>query len=315
MRIIRIIVLVAVMALPLLAGGMLNELPGNQNHEWEQHHVTIPKSASTVYSFIEMAGDSFAIESNELFQAAPAVSIVTQKDPDQKIGLQNNIILPEASAARPVSYIWGEPLRLGFRSEVIIINNGKVVAENIRVDLPLLESSSPYQETLLQATSDHIVSTTGQLATFGIGDLQPGETRIISCDYSITILPVSISFTSETVEKARQAYQEYAGSGNCLALATAFVNRCEEMGLTARVVYGYAMPERSEIITGPLAGNRHSWAEFYLEGLGWVPVDLTFEYFGDLSHASHVIETYVDQSLKVYHLGGILEVSWQNSIF
>jgi transglutaminase-like putative cysteine protease len=66
--------------------------------------------------------------------------------------------------------------------------------------------------------------------------------------------------------------------------------------------------------SGSLQGSRHSWAEFYVDGLGWVPVDLTFQYFGAFPHTSHVVESYGDQSIKVNYSGGSLGASWSNSI-
>lgn len=86
------------------------------------------------------------------------------------------------------------------------------------------------------------------------------------------------------------------------------------MGLTARVVYGFSRPQKGEITAGPLQRCRHSWAEFYVEELGWVPVDLTFKYFACLPVTSHIVETYTDQPIKVNFSGGNLSVSWLNSV-
>lgn len=229
-----------------------------------------------------------------------------------------NAPAPAVTPAEPVAYVWGSPHVFSFRTEVRVANNGSEVAANVWVDLPLLENGSPYQTTTLTATNYEIAYATGRVAGFGIGDLQPGEIKTVIADYTVTVRPVLISSTNETVEKAMQAYSRYAGSGsgngNCRTLASGFVERCRELGVTARLVNGFARAQKGNMTPGSLEGSRHSWAEFYVEGLGWVPVDLTFQYFGTFPHASHVIETYADESVRVYHRGGSLNVVWRNSI-
>jgi len=144
--------------------------------------------------------------------------------------------------------------------------------------------------------------------------MAPGETKTIVADFDIRVLPVSINSTNETVEKARQAYNQYAGSGNCRTLALGFIGKAREMGVEAREVVGFARPQRGAMTSGSLAGARHSWAEFYVDGLGWVPVDLTFQYFGEFPNTSHIVESYGDQSITVNYSGGSLSASWSNLI-
>ena len=70
----------------------------------------------------------------------------------------------------------------------------------------------------------------------------------------------------------------YNGSGVCEDYAALFVALCRAEGIPARLVNGYTDPRgRGDVWnvaygeTFPLTGFRHSWAEFYLEGLGWLP--------------------------------------------
>lgn len=214
----------------------------------------------------------------------------------------------------PPSYIWGGAHRVTFRSRVRLTNTGVERAENVWVDLPMLENSSPYQKTTLKSASPEPAYMSGRIGAFGVGDIEPGAAVVIETDYQIVIRPLSIRSTDETVEKARQAFQLYSGSGNCCELAKSFVRRCREWGLKARVVNGYARAGGGDIAAGSLKGCRHSWAEFHLDGLGWVPVDLTFNYFAAFPRASHLVETYADEAVKVYHLGGKISVIWENEI-
>jgi len=214
----------------------------------------------------------------------------------------------------PVTYSWGSSGSYTFRMEVKVKNNGSDTSRNVRVALPLLENRSPYQTTSLKSVNYSIASTSGRVSTFNLGDIAPGETRTIIADFDITVRTVSINSSNETVEKARQAYNQYAGSGNCRTLARGFISKCREMGIEAREVIGFARPQRGPMTSGSLQGTRHSWAEFYIDGLGWVPVDLTFKYFGSFPHTSHIVESYSDQSIKVNFTGGSLSASWSNLI-
>ena len=217
-------------------------------------------------------------------------------------------------APAPVTYSWGSARTINFRSEVRLTNNSGSPTRGLVIYLPMLENNSPYQETSLQSTNYPLIEKNGRIGKFEIGDLEPGESKTLVTDYKITMRTVAISSTNDTVELARQAYQQYAGNGNCYTLASAFVKRCRELGLTARIVNGFARPQRADITAGSLQGCRHSWAEFKVEGLGWVPVDLTFEYFGKLPYTSHIVETYADESIRVNFIGGTPDVAWVNSV-
>ena len=215
----------------------------------------------------------------------------------------------------PVRYVWGSSKTIHFRTEVEATNTGSETATRVSIGLPLLENNSPYQKTTRTGTNYPIESQSGRTATFNIGELEPGETKTVVVDYKITIRPVSISSTNETVEKARIAYDKYAGSGNCHTLAVGFVNHAKSMGLDARVVTGYKRRGSGDITPGSLSGARHSWAEFRVDGLGWVPVDLTHMYFARIPHASHVVETYsANHFLRIGYSGGNITTEWRNMI-
>ncbi len=221
---------------------------------------------------------------------------------------------PVPAVSAPVTYRWGSAANYTFRMEVKVTNNGSDPSRNVNVSVPLLENRSPYQTTALKSVNYNVVSTSGRVSTFNLGDMAPGETKTIVADFDIRVLPVSINSTNETVEKARQAYNQYAGSGNCRTLALGFIGKAREMGVEAREVVGFARPQRGAMTSGSLAGARHSWAEFYVDGLGWVPVDLTFQYFGEFPNTSHIVESYGDQSITVNYSGGSLSASWSNLI-
>ncbi len=268
------------------------------------------KTGSAVETKISVALDdkSAGTSSPEPAKSEP----VAETNPKDE-GTSKDEEKPKTPSA-PVSYTWGTSRTISFRSEVQLTNTGSEAARHVRVSLPMLENNSPYQTTTLVSTNYEVVSTSGRICNFSVGEIQPGETVSVIANYTITIRPVSINSTNETVEKAREIFQKHAGSGNCYTLAAAFVRDAKASGLKARVVNGFKRSQSGHIASGSLSGSRHSWAEFYVDGLGWVPVDLTFNYFADFPYASHIVETYADKNVSIYNNGGNLEVVWENSV-
>ncbi len=247
-------------------------------------------------------------------QPTEAVSEIPSAAPsavDENAAVEEEVTFKVES---PVSYRWGASRSYTFRMEVRLTNSGSDTAQNVRVAVPMLENNSPYQTTSLKSVNYSAVSSSGRVTTFNVGDIAPGKSKTIIADFNINVKTVSINSSNETVEKARTAYEKYAGSGNCRTLARGFISECQAMGLKSREVVGFARPQRGAMTAGSLQGSRHSWAEFYVDGVGWIPVDLTFKYFGELPHTSHIIESYGDKSLQVNFTGGKLSASWSNAI-
>lgn len=78
--------------------------------------------------------------------------------------------------------------------------------------------------------------------------------------------------------------------GNCTDIHSLFIGMARSIGIPARFVIGFPLPNgQSE---GEIPGY-HCWAEFYLTDLGWVPVDISEAikhpekkeyFFGSLDH-------------------------------
>jgi len=58
--------------------------------------------------------------------------------------------------------------------------------------------------------------------------------------------------------------------GKCADVHTVFVSLCRAAGVPARDIWGIRMPTAKE---GDMTKSQHCWAEFYLPGYGWIPVD------------------------------------------
>ncbi len=60
--------------------------------------------------------------------------------------------------------------------------------------------------------------------------------------------------------------------GNCTDFHAVFIGLCRAVGIPARFIIGIPLPaKRGE---GEIRGY-HCWAEFYLNGCGWIPVDVS----------------------------------------
>ncbi len=61
-----------------------------------------------------------------------------------------------------------------------------------------------------------------------------------------------------------------AKRGNCTDFHAVFIGFCRALGIPARFAIGFPLPDKRG--EGEIAGY-HCWAEFYLRGYGWIPVD------------------------------------------
>jgi len=69
------------------------------------------------------------------------------------------------------------------------------------------------------------------------------------------------------------------GRGVCDEYATLFTALCRAAGIPSRVVEGYWLEDEvKENQWTDVSDKRHAWSEFYLPGIGWIPVEPTFIY-------------------------------------
>jgi transglutaminase-like putative cysteine protease len=61
-----------------------------------------------------------------------------------------------------------------------------------------------------------------------------------------------------------------ARRGNCTDFHAIFIGYCRALGIPARFAIGFPLP--ADRGAGQVSGY-HCWAEFYVKGIGWVPVD------------------------------------------
>ncbi len=301
------IVVATIMVAIIMVGGeyhlVFAEVNINKQENFEEKIVSEVVSSASGYQAEQQSQQETRTEE-------PAVHPVAGEQSEE----DNAVDALAGNRAYPVSYVWGDASNYTFRVEVTVSNNGSDTSKDVMVSVPLLENDSPYQETTLKNVNYDVVSVSGRVSTFNLGSIEPGESKSLIADFNVNVSPLSIDNTNETFKQARVAYEHFAGNGNCRELARGFIRMCEDMGIKAREVVGFARPERGVMTSGSLAGCRHSWAEFYVEGLGWVPVDLTFQYFAEFPYPSHIVECYEDESIRITHNGGVLSASWSNTV-
>jgi hypothetical protein len=185
-------------------------------------------------------------------------------------------------------------------------------------------SASSYLKSSEKIESDHpdILKTARELTAACKTGME--KARAI---YSFVIAHMDYNLNSQSRNAGALAALR-SGSGVCEDYASLFAALCRASGVPARVVNGYADPKGTgdnwNLAPGEtfaLRGYRHSWAEFYLDGAGWIPADPTMNihgtnlnYFAALPQASHLAQNYEDISLKARYSGGQLSVTWEEEL-
>ena len=282
------------------------EESNQENGESEKEETSSEEPSSSEESSTDQSSQE-AAESDE--NSNPEENQEQEEEEEQEEEQESSTSNPEPS------FNWGASRSYDFQVVVTVTNQGEDPSQNTRVELPMLENQSPYQETTLVNTSHQEIDSSGRVSTFDLGEIGPGETKELTATYSLEVTPVSVNSTNDTLEKAREIFERHAGSGNCHDLARAFVNDAQNAGIQARIATGFARPQQGHMTPGSLEGTRHSWAEFHVDGLGWVPADLTFQYFAEFPYASHLLETYsANDSIRIQGTGGQLTGSWSNYV-
>lgn len=70
-------------------------------------------------------------------------------------------------------------------------------------------------------------------------------------------------------------FAERADKGYCIHFASAGIMLLRAAGIPTRYVTGYMVQTKPGVETKVYGKNAHAWAECFLDGLGWVPVELT----------------------------------------
>jgi transglutaminase-like putative cysteine protease len=101
-------------------------------------------------------------------------------------------------------------------------------------------------------------------------------------------------FWLEAAGIPESSYVLDTGIGDCGSQSMYFAALCRSLGIPARAVGGYQLIPGGE--------GTHFWAEYYLEGYGWIPVDVTAAETADWSYNATLEERH---RFKEYYFGSL----------
>lgn len=219
------------------------------------------------------------------------------------------------------------------KTEKIVLDYGLLVTP-LQVDLSLYKPTQPpcsgqHPDPVFLQPADKIESYNPEIAAKA-GEITSNlENNLEKAEAIFNYVLAHMHYDLESPCSNCGALAALRGcTGVCEDYAALFVALCRAEKIPARPVYGYTNPQGWEEVssTGPekalsLKGCRHCWAEFYLEGLGWLPADPTLNtcngdhlYFAALPHAGHLAQNYADMPLEVRFQGGQIDITWENKL-
>ena len=99
-------------------------------------------------------------------------------------------------------------------------------------------------------------------------DMGPLEKAKVLYDHVVSNM--SYDKSGEGWGKGDAVYACNVKKGNCTDFHSLFIGMARASGIPSRFVIGFPIPDKKK--QGEIYGY-HCWAEFYINGLGWVPID------------------------------------------
>ncbi len=101
------------------------------------------------------------------------------------------------------------------------------------------------------------------------------ETVALVAEYVRSRCPYNIDTQPYPSDDYALYFLTQATEGYCVHFATAATAMYRALGLPARMVTGVAFNAQAEVTVTVLGENAHAWTEVYIDGLGWLPVEVT----------------------------------------
>ena len=137
-----------------------------------------------------------------------------------------------------------------------------------------LKNSLPNKERQQDLQPDALVPTTGLPADLAAkvteGKTQPLDKARALYDYVFTTMKYDKSGTGWGHGDVLYACD--AKKGNCTDFHSLFIAMARSQGIPARFEIGFPLPPDQH--SAEIAGY-HCWSDFYIEGKGWIPVDIS----------------------------------------
>jgi len=146
-------------------------------------------------------------------------------------------------------------------------NNSYVDGASVHVPAPPKEL-----EHFLKASE--LVPIDGPIAKEALGVINAEMTtqEKIEALYKHLLRTISYDKSGDGWGKGDALFCSVTRGGNCTDIHSLFIGMARSLGIPARFVIGFPIPENR--IEGAISGY-HCWAEYYVEERGWVPVDIS----------------------------------------
>ncbi len=146
--------------------------------------------------------------------------------------------------------------------------------ENLRKDFANLEAKTATldPEVEMYLKPDRLVPVTEQIRKWAMEVTRGRKTdsEKARAIYDYTIATMKYDKGGKGWGRGDIIYACDEKRGNCTDFHAVFIGFCRAVGIPARFAIGFPLPEQRG--AGEIPGY-HCWAEFYLKGYGWVPVD------------------------------------------
>ena len=176
--------------------------------------------------------------------------------------------------------------------DVTLLFNATRREHSVNIHSPALQNASvsPSNDPLLKRylEPDKLVPLGGTIAELSKQQTAGDTTSLQKARhiYDYVLATMRYDKTGEGWGRGDAVWACTSKHGNCTDFHSLFIGMMRSAGIPARFEIGFPLPEgKSE---GDIPGY-HCWAEFYLNGVGWIPVDAS--------------EAWKDQGKKDYFFG------------
>jgi len=198
------------------------------------------------------------------FQEVKVISasgdLALRKTRESKYG--NEIYFAETTAAQP---------ELHFEVEYSVVRHERRALDGVARAVPASLASKERREDLQPDTLVPITGVPADLAAkVTQGKSDPLEKARAIYDYVFTTMRYDKTGTGWG--RGDVLYACDAKKGNCTDFHSLFIAMARAQGIPARFEIGFPLPADKH--AAEVAGY-HCWADFYIEGKGWIPVDIS----------------------------------------
>jgi transglutaminase-like putative cysteine protease len=176
----------------------------------------------------------------------------------------------------------GFAIRLAFH--VVRYERRPALASSSESPKPFPRDVVPFLQADGLVPVDGVIASLSREQTQGVSDPLQKARKI----YDYVIAAVNHDPVGAGSGRGDALWTAESHRGDCTDFHSLFIGMARAAGIPARLVVGFLLPEGQNQGTIP---GYHSWAEFYVSGIGWIPVD--------------VWQTSMDPSRRDYFFGAV----------